>query len=109
MIVTLYAIHCKTQFLTEIKGNSFENAVEKLSLHGCSPWRAACSGARRLVLLPSVGTHVEQCLKGGPHGMEPCWSSAWRAAACGKPTQDQFGKDSIPWEGPHAGAGTECP
>jgi len=32
---------------------------------------------------------------------EPCWSRTWRAAACGKPTQDQFGKDSIQWEVPH--------
>ena len=34
-----------------------------------------------------------QCLKGGPHGTEPCWGSAGRAAAHGKPKRDQFGKD----------------
>ena len=32
---------------------------------------------------------------------DPCWSSSRRAAACGKPMQNHFGKDSIPWEGPH--------
>ena len=31
---------------------------------------------------------------GGPSPME--------AAACGQPTPDQFGKDCIPWEGPHS-------
>lgn len=38
---------------------------------------------------------------GGPHSMEPSWSSAWRAVACGKPIQDWFRKDCTPWEGPH--------
>lgn len=37
-------------------------------------------------------------LKDGHCGKELCWSSAWRSAACGKPTEDQFGKDSILWE-----------
>ena len=46
-------------------------------------------------------------LKGGPHGMEPCWSSAGRAVVCGKAKQDQFMKDHILWEGPCAGAGEE--
>jgi len=32
-------------------------------------------------------------LKDGPWGKELCWSSAWRATACGTPTWDQFGKD----------------
>lgn len=73
----------------------------------CSLWSAVCSGVRGLELLPSVGTHVEQCLKGRPHGMELCWSSAGRAAAFGKPTQDVIRNDSIPWEGPHAAAGAE--
>ena len=57
-------------------------------------------------LLP-VGTGVEQCLKGGPCSIEPCWSSAERAAACGKPTRDQLGKDSMPWEGPTWNRGRE--
>lgn len=30
-----------------------------------------------------------------------CWSSAWRIAACRKPMWDQFGKDSLPWQGCH--------
>ena len=30
------------------------------------------------------------------------WSSSGRAAACGKPTPDQFVKDCIPWVGPHS-------
>lgn len=40
-------------------------------------------------------------LKGGPCGIEPCWSNAWRAAACEKPTQDHFGNHGILWERPH--------
>ena len=44
---------------------------------------------------------LEQCLKGGPHGTEPCYSSIKRDAACGKPMQDMFRKDSILWERPH--------
>jgi len=56
--------------------------------------------------LPHVGTRAGQCLKGGPRGTEPCRSSAGRAAACGKRTQDRFGKDGIPWEGT-CGAGAE--
>ena len=44
---------------------------------------------------------LEQCLKGGTHVKEPCWSSAERAVDYGKPTQEQFGKDGIPWEGAH--------
>ena len=49
-----------------------------------------------------VGSSV--LLKGGPHGMEPCWSSAGRAAACGKAKQDQMGKDSICGRRGRAGA-----
>ena len=30
-----------------------------------------------------------------------------KAASFGKPMQDQFEKDGIPWEGPHTGAGAE--
>ena len=44
---------------------------------------------------------MEQCLKGGTCGMEPCWGSAGRAAACGKLMQDQFGKDGIHGRDPH--------
>lgn len=55
------------------------------------------------------GSHVEQCLKGGHGDTEPCWSSTWRAAACGKSTQDQFGKDSILWEEPHIGTVEKWP
>lgn len=50
---------------------------------------------------------LEQRLKGGPHNTEPRWRGAWSAAACGKPTQDWFRKDRIPWEGPNFGAETE--
>ena len=35
-------------------------------------------------------------LRDGPCGTEPYWSSSRGAAACGKPTLDQFGKDGIP-------------
>jgi len=41
---------------------------------------------------------MEQCLKGGTCGMEPCWGSAGRAAACGKP----MGIRSVQ-EGQHCG------
>lgn len=37
-------------------------------------------------------------MKSRPYGTEPCWSSARRAAAHGKPMQDQVRKDSILWE-----------
>lgn len=40
-------------------------------------------------------------LKDGLCGTDPCWISAWRTAACGMSTQDQFGKDGILLEGPH--------
>lgn len=44
------------------------------------------------------------CFSGGltnsPCGMEPCWGSVWRAAASGKPVQNQLGKDGMQWEGP---------
>lgn len=50
---------------------------------------------------PMVWEPCGQCLKGGPHGMELHWGNGWRAAACGKHVWDQFGKDSIWWEGPH--------
>ena len=52
---------------------------------------------------PTVGQEGwDSCCLGGamPHGTEPFWSSARRAAACGRPMQDQFGKDGILWEGP---------
>jgi len=42
-----------------------------------------------------MGTCVEQLLKDGPCGTELCWSSAGRTAACGKSTQDQFGRDGV--------------
>ena len=37
--------------------------------------------------LQPMGLGPEWHLKGGPRGTEPCWSSAGRAAACGKPTR----------------------
>ena len=42
-----------------------------------------------------MGTHVGQGLKGGPCCTElvALWGSAWKAAACGKATWDQLGKD----------------
>lgn len=30
--------------------------------------------------------------RGWLYGMEPCWSRAWRAAACGKHTQNWLGR-----------------
>lgn len=65
-----------------------------------SLWRAACGGVGGLEEPPPMGTFVEQCLKCGHHGTEPCWSTAQRATACGKPIWDQVRKDDIPWEGP---------
>lgn len=44
---------------------------------------------------------MKQCLEGGSHGMNLCWSSSWRAASCRKFMWDQLGKDSIPWERLH--------
>lgn len=38
----------------------------------CSLWRGAFAGAGGERELPPVGTCVGQCLKGGPHDMEPC-------------------------------------
>ena len=40
-------------------------------------------------------------VKDGKHVMEPCWSILCRDEDCGKPTQHQFGKDAILWEGSH--------
>lgn len=40
--------------------------------HNYSPWRVACAGAGGQGELPSLRTHLGQCLKGGPHGMESC-------------------------------------
>lgn len=37
-----------------------------------------------------------QCFKGEPYGMDLCWSSAWRAAACRKCRECQFRKGGIP-------------
>jgi len=49
-----------------------------------------------------AATHGDPCpLKDGPRDTGPRWSSAWRTAAYGKPTQDQFGKEGILWEGLH--------
>lgn len=71
----------------------------------CSPWREAHGGAGGLWELSLRRTCVEHLLEDGPCGTEPCQSSVWRAVACGKPTQDQFWKDGILLQGPHAGAG----
>ena len=78
-----------------------EHALKELQPMDYNPWWGRRAGGAA-----HVGSSV--LLKGGPHGMEPCWSSAGRAAACGKAKQDQFMKDHIPWEGPCAGAGEEC-
>jgi len=64
----------------------------------CSLQGEACGEAGRLGELLTVGTCVEQCPKGGPCGTQLYWSYARRAAAWGKPTQEQCRKDSIPWE-----------
>ena len=53
------------------------------------------------------GICAEQCLKGGPCGIESCLRSMQRAAACGKAMQDPFGEDSILWDS--RGAGAEWP
>lgn len=42
-----------------------------------------------------------------PHCTDPYLNNSQRAAVCGKPIQDHFKKDRIPWEGPHAGARAE--
>jgi len=42
-------------------------------------------------------------------GGTPRWSSSWRTVSHGKdPMLEQFMEDSVPWEGPRAGAGAEC-
>lgn len=61
-----------------------------------SLWKAAHGGAGGLEDLPPMGTRAEHCLRDRSCGTEPCWSSAWRAAVCGKAMQDQVRKDSIP-------------
>ena len=57
-------------------------------------------------LLPTRGGPVlEQFAPGvwmDPVVRTHIWSSSGRAAACGKPTPDQFVKDCIPWVGPHS-------
>lgn len=61
----------------------------------CNLWGAVCSGVGGLRELHSWGAEPER----RPCGMELCWGGAKRAVARGKPTQDQFGKDNILWEG----------
>lgn len=51
------------------------------------------------------GPMLEHFLKDRPCSTEQHWYSAWKAAACGKPTWDQFEKDRILWEGPHVEQG----
>ena len=49
------------------------------------------AGAAARRVQPAVGTAPEQLLRVGPwYGA--VWSSAWRAAAGGEPTQDQLGR-----------------
>jgi len=76
---------------------------------GCNPWKSTAGavpdqscihGEEPLVGQVGWGSSAGQCLKDGPCDIELCWGSVWRAAACGKPRQDQLGKDSIRWEGP---------
>lgn len=55
-----------------------EPTVHQEVWRSCHPW----------------GRVVEPFHKDGPRGVEPCWSRAWRAAACGKHMQDQLGKES---------------
>jgi len=45
-------------------------------------------------------------LKAGPHGTDPHWRGAGRAAACGKP-MGESAADSIPWEAPTWSRGRE--
>jgi len=57
------------------------------------------AGAAARRVQPAVGTAPEQLLRVGPwYGA--VWSSAWRAAAGGEPTQDQLGQDGIPRDRP---------
>lgn len=48
------------------------------------PWDGAATCGEQLV--------VKQVLKGGPRGMEPCWSSDWSAAAMGNPCGIRLGR-----------------
>lgn len=65
----------------------------------CSLWRGACGRVDGLGELLSMVTITGEIYS---------WRmTPWRAAAYGKPIQDQFRKDGILWEGPHAGAGSE--
>ena len=43
-----------------------------------------------------------------PCGRDPRWSSLWRTAARGKDSRWRSSWRSLPWEGPHTGAGEEC-
>ena len=70
----------------------------------CSPTRAARGAAGGPGELLPVGPALEQRLKGGPRGTEPCRGSAWGAAACGKPTtREPFRKDGVRGRDPRGG------
>jgi len=83
------------------------------------PWRRPqCnSGCVRKELQPMESPHrsslgpemqpMGTCDGAAPEGWtlwyEAFWRSAWKAAAYGKPMQDQLGKDGVPWKGFHVG------
>jgi len=56
------------------------------------------------------GTHAGAAYswRTAPSGKDSLRGSLWRAAARGKDMLRQFVENSLPWEGPHAGAGEEC-
>ena len=60
-------------------------------------------------LYSMTGTHVEAVFEGlQVHRKDPCWNSLWRTVSHRKDfTLEQFTKDWVPWEGPHAGAGED--
>ena len=56
---------------------------------------------------PVIWSCAGAALEGRQCGTELSWSGAQRAAAYGKPMWDQFKKDGMLGEGPHAHTGAE--
>ena len=76
----------EVQFMDSLCRSSLSLELQPV---GSSPWWGG-----RTEVAAAVKSSAQRM---GP--VEPCWGSARRAAACGKPTQNQFGKDNIPREG----------
>lgn len=64
--------------------------VQPTEPHRSRAWAGAAARGEELWGAEGLGEELEQCLKDGPHGIEPQQRNAWRAAAHGKPKWDQF-------------------